>query len=66
MAVREDAGIDSSIVLYCARHTFATNLLAETGDLPLVARVLGHESIATTQRYLHPETSGVADIINAR
>jgi integrase len=65
-AARAAAGIRPEIVLYCARHTFATNLLAETGDLALVQRVMGHESIATTQKYLHPETSNVADIVNRR
>lgn len=63
---RKAAGIRPGIVLYCARHTFATNLLAETGDLSLVQRVMGHESIATTQKYLHPETCGVADVVNKR
>jgi integrase len=63
---RDAAGVHPGIVLYCARHTFATNLLAETGDLALVQRVLGHESITTTQKYLHPETSGVADVVNKR
>jgi len=27
---------------------------------------MGHESITTTQKYLHPETSGVAEVVNKR
>ena len=34
------------------RHTFATRLLARTGDLFLVQRALGHRSIASTAVYL--------------
>lgn len=35
------------------RHTFATRMLRATGNLKLVSRLLGHESIETTMRYAH-------------
>ena len=35
------------------RHTFASWLLAETGNLQLVREALGHAQISTTQRYAH-------------
>lgn len=65
-AARAGAGFDKSVVLYCSRHTFGTSLLQETGNLALVKDTMGHESIVTTQKYLHPSTTGVADIINQR
>jgi site-specific recombinase XerD len=34
------------------RRTFANRLLASTGDLSLVSRRLGHQSVATTVRYM--------------
>ena len=33
------------------RSTFATNLYQETGDIYLVADVLGHSSVDTTRRH---------------
>jgi integrase len=35
------------------RHTFATRLLRQTGNLKLVSRLLGHTTIDTTARYAH-------------
>jgi integrase len=46
------SGMDPKITLYCLRHTYATELLRVT-DLRTVQKRLGHESIRTTQEYLH-------------
>ncbi|WP_283177864.1 site-specific integrase [Gemmobacter sp. 24YEA27] len=35
------------------RHTFATRMLRQTGNLKLVSRLLGHKQIDTTMRYAH-------------
>ena len=63
---RKLAGLDEKLVLYCARHEFATTFLENGGDLATLMKVLGHTSIATTQKYLHPGIKGAADVINRR
>lgn len=50
---REKAKIEKHISAHTFRHSYATALLRETGNLSLVQRVLGHEDISTTQIYIH-------------
>jgi len=50
---RIKAGIEKHISAHTFRHSYATALLRETGNLSLVQRVLGHEDISTTQIYIH-------------
>ena len=47
----EEAGIDWRIHPHALRHTFATELLEETGDLALVQDALGHSKPETTRVY---------------
>ena len=63
---RKAAKIPNEVVLYTARHSFATDMLDQTGNIVLVGRLLGHRSVTTTQRYLHPEMKGLAELVNAR
>lgn len=44
---------DEDFVLHALRHTRATRTLAETGNLALVQKLLGHRKIETTLRYAH-------------
>lgn len=64
--VRKEAKIPNGVVLYSARHSFATDMLDRTGNIVLVGKMLGHRSVTTTQRYLHPEMKGLAELVNAR
>jgi integrase len=63
---REAASVPESIVLYCARHEFATTYLENGGDLATLGKLMGHDSISTTQKYLHASIHGAAEVINKR
>jgi integrase len=64
--VRKGAGLSSEIKLYSARHTFATKVLAATGNLSLVMRTLGHSNAQTAMIYQHPSMEDVRQVVNAR
>ena len=61
---REAAELPKEIVLYSARHTFATKVMGATGDLSLVMRALGHSSAQTAMIYQHPSLETVRSVVN--
>lgn len=51
--IKEITGIKKDITPHTLRHTFASILINEGVDIRKIQRLLGHESINTTQLYTH-------------
>ena len=58
--------IPAALVPYCSRHTFGTDMLAEGLNVVEVSKLMGHTDVKTTMKYLHPDTSQAALMVNNR
>ncbi|MDB2462628.1 site-specific tyrosine recombinase XerD [Algibacter sp.] len=56
-------GLEKNISPHTFRHSFATHLLQNNADLRSIQLMLGHESITTTEIYVHLDKSHLTKVV---
>ena len=63
--IRKRAGLED-VRLYDLRHTYASKLAEDFNQsLPKIGKLLGHSSVATTQRYVHLQPNPLRGVVHA-
>ena len=62
-AAFELAGLNGHLATHSLRKSFAQRLYDRTGDIFAVQEMLGHKSVATTQKYLGVNYANVRDAL---
>ena len=60
----QEIGLQKSISPHTFRHSFASHLLQNGADLRAIQQMLGHESITTTEVYMHVDRTHLAEVMN--
>lgn len=58
------AGIRKKVSPHTFRHSFATHLLQNGADIRAIQQMLGHESITTTEVYMHVDRQHLSEVVN--
>lgn len=59
---RTASGIQKKVSIHALRHSFATHLLEGGFDIRFIHELLGHQSVRTTERYIHVSVKDIRRI----
>lgn len=63
-AAKKKAGVMRPGSIHCLRHSFATHLIDRGTDVTMIQKLLGHNDIKTTLRYLHTSNKDLLKVIS--